>query len=83
MRVGLPLGCSVLCYADDILLVVRGPSVREAAVVVGAIKRLGLEVSIGKTEAIAFMCEVLNASIRIGDAVERKVELSPMKYRVK
>ena len=75
-----------MCYADDTLLVVRGPSLHEAvvraelgaAVVVGAIKRLGFEVSIGKTEAIAFMCEVPNASIRIGDA---KVELrSSMKY---
>ena len=62
----MPVGCSVLCYADDTLLIVRGPSLHEtvfraelgAAVVVEAIKRLGLEMSIGKTEAIAFMWEV-------------------------
>ena len=62
----MSLSCSVLCYADDILLVVRGPSLCEAvvkaelgaAVVVEAIKRLGLEMSIGKTEAITFMWEV-------------------------
>ena len=85
LRVGLPLGCSVLCYADDTLLVVRGPSLREvvraelgAAVVVGAIRRLGLEVSTGKTEAVAFMWRIPSASIRIGDA---KIELrSSIKY---
>ena len=75
LRIGLPVGCSSICYADDTLLVVRGPSFREAVVraelgatvVVRAIERLGLKVSIKKTEAVAFAWEVPRASLRIGD----------------
>ena len=86
LRIGLPVRCSSICYADDTFLVVRGSSFREAVVraelgaivVVRAIERLGLKVSIKKTEAVAFACEVPRASLRIGD-IEIEVK-SSIKY---
>lgn len=60
LRLRLPIGCSVTCYAD--LLVACADSFEEARVkaevgatfVIRSIERLGLRVSIAKTEAAAF-----------------------------
>ena len=54
----------------------KGPSFREAliraklgaAIIIRAIERLGLRVSIAKTKAMAFMWEVPVAKIRIGNS---------------
>lgn len=85
LRINLPVGCSTVCYADDTLLIM-GPSFREAmiraeleaTVIVRAIERLSLKVSINKTEAMAFMWEMPRASLRIGNT-EIEVRTS-MKY---
>lgn len=58
----MPLNCSVLCYADDTLIVAGGRNFPEAvasaeaatASIIRAIKRLGLQIAPQKTEAIAF-----------------------------
>lgn len=55
-------GCEVLCYADDTLILVEADSIevakekakRQANLVLDAIRRLGLNVAIEKTEAIVF-----------------------------
>ncbi|XP_063532848.1 uncharacterized protein LOC134743387 [Cydia strobilella] len=55
-------GISVFCYADDTLVMAKGPSYRDAAIlatagvaqVVSRIRRLGLEVALQKSEAICF-----------------------------
>ena len=55
-------GTSVICYADDTLLVARGGNFGEAAclasaggsLVAGRIRRLGLRVALNKTEAVFF-----------------------------
>ena len=62
LRQHLPIGCSVLCYADDTLLVARASDFEEsrfraevgATYLVRYIESLGLRVSIAKTEAVAF-----------------------------
>lgn len=86
LRTRLPIGCSVLCYADDILLVGRGLSfglalIRAelgAAVMLGTIERLDLSVSMTKTETIRFAWSVPRAKLKIGNV---KVEIqTTMKY---
>lgn len=55
-------GVSVTCYADDTLVLARGKSYRQAALLATAgvaqtvdrIKRLGLEVALNKSEALCF-----------------------------
>ncbi|XP_013173182.1 PREDICTED: uncharacterized protein LOC106121894, partial [Papilio xuthus] len=55
-------GVSVVCYADDTLVLARGGNYREASVVatagvaqiVGRIRRLGLTVALEKSEALCF-----------------------------
>lgn len=62
LRTALPPGCSVVCYADDTLLLAGGADWGEAtrttnlavACVVRAIKDMGLRVAPSKTEAIFF-----------------------------
>jgi hypothetical protein len=62
LRTGLPPGSSVICYADDTLVLSQGDYWEEAvtasnqtvAGVVRAIKRVGLEVAPHKTEALFF-----------------------------
>lgn len=62
LRCELPPGVNLTCYADDTLVTARGSSYREAALlataavsqVVRRIRRLGLEVALNKSEAIAF-----------------------------
>ncbi|XP_018368779.1 PREDICTED: uncharacterized protein LOC108764875 [Trachymyrmex cornetzi] len=75
LRANMPICCSVLCYADDTLLVACAASFDEARIraemgatfVIRMIERLGLKVSISKTEAVAFMAEDIprGAAIRI------------------
>ncbi|XP_018377655.1 PREDICTED: uncharacterized protein LOC108770518 [Trachymyrmex cornetzi] len=79
LRLYMPIGCATLCYADDTLVTASADNFEEARVraeigtpaVVRAIERLGLKVSIVKTEAIAFMTEDIprGAVIRIGGTV--------------
>ncbi|KAA5586381.1 hypothetical protein F3H14_36425, partial [Pseudomonas aeruginosa] len=55
-------GLSVVCYADDTLVVARGRDLRESArlscagvaFVIGRIRRLGLEVALDKSQALLF-----------------------------
>ncbi|KAJ0175856.1 hypothetical protein K1T71_009015 [Dendrolimus kikuchii] len=55
-------GVSIICYADDTLIAARGRTHRQAcllgtagvSLVVGRIRRLGLEVALQKTEAVFF-----------------------------
>lgn len=62
LRTAIPPGSSVICYADDTLLLARGENWDEAramanltvACVVGTIGRLGLQVAPQKTEAVFF-----------------------------
>ncbi|XP_011147562.2 uncharacterized protein LOC105188039 [Harpegnathos saltator] len=62
LRVALPPGCSIICYADDTLILAGGKDWGEAVVtanqavagVVCAIRNLGLVVAEKKTEAIFF-----------------------------
>ncbi|XP_068619380.1 uncharacterized protein [Battus philenor] len=62
LRVSLPAGVSVVCYADDTLVVASGDNferARELAelgteVVVAKIRGLGLEIAPNKTEALRF-----------------------------
>ncbi|XP_070529759.1 uncharacterized protein [Cardiocondyla obscurior] len=62
LRVSLPPGCSIVCYADDTLVLARGEEWVEArtyaelavSAIVSAIQRLGLRVAANKTEAIFF-----------------------------
>ena len=57
-----PRGVSVVCYADDTLVLAKGENYREAALhatagvanVVGRIRCLGLEVALSKSEALCF-----------------------------
>ncbi|XP_018377265.1 PREDICTED: uncharacterized protein LOC108770269 [Trachymyrmex cornetzi] len=75
----MPIGCATLCYADDTLVTASADNFEEARIrveigttaVVRAIERLGLKVSIAKTEAIAFMAEGIprGAVVRIGGTV--------------
>jgi len=74
LRVGLSMGCFTICYTDDILIVVTNSSFKKAlvraksgvAVIVRAIKDLGLTVSFGKTEMVAFMADdILEACLWI------------------
>ncbi|CAG9557742.1 unnamed protein product [Danaus chrysippus] len=90
LRGALPTGLSVVCYADDTLVVARGDDLSEAkaraeagaALIVRRIEMLGLRVGLGKTEALLFHGPrarlPTGASINICGV---PVELSPrMKY---
>lgn len=58
----LPPGCSLLCYADDTLMVVSADSTEEvcrlaevcSGMLISSIRGLGLRVAAEKTEAILF-----------------------------
>ena len=75
LRLCLPIGCAILCYADDTLIVASAESFEEARVraeleatfLIRSIQRLGLKVSILKTEAVAFTADRIpeGAVIRI------------------
>jgi hypothetical protein len=62
LREALPPGCHTVCYADDTLVVAGGASWERAVVngewavacVVDSVKRLGLKVAPGKSEAVFF-----------------------------
>ncbi|XP_011049569.1 PREDICTED: uncharacterized protein LOC105143178 [Acromyrmex echinatior] len=61
LRAALPPGCHVVCYADDMLVVVGGTTWERAvgtnvavACVVGSIKELGIRVAPAKSEALFF-----------------------------
>ena len=62
LGVGLPAGCSVVCYADDTLVVAGGETWEDAArsaeravaSVVRSVEGLGLGVAAAKTEAVFF-----------------------------
>lgn len=63
-------GCSVICYADDTLVIAEGDTMidtlsrqRNVAIVVNKIQEIGLEVSSSKTEAVTFY----GRDIAIGD----------------
>jgi hypothetical protein len=90
LRAGLPPGSSVVCYADDTLVLTRGSNWEEAvaasnvaiAGVVRYISRMGLEVASHKTEAQFFhdgsQGEPPKAHILVGGT---RVELGPkIKY---
>jgi len=62
LRSALPPGSSIVCYADDTLVLAGGQTCREATIranialesVVRSIRTLGLEVAARKTEAVIF-----------------------------
>ncbi|CAG4940517.1 unnamed protein product [Parnassius apollo] len=62
LRADLPTGVSVICYADDTLVLAQGGSyeaaaetmTRGVAIVVERIRQLGLEVALHKSEAMHF-----------------------------
>ena len=60
LRADLPRGVSLVCYADDRLLLARGEWHEAAAdlaterVVVDRIRQLGLQVALHKSEAMCF-----------------------------
>ncbi|KAG5327721.1 PO11 protein, partial [Pseudoatta argentina] len=79
LRLRLPIGCLVICYADDTLMVACADSFKEARVraevgatfVIRSIERLGLRVSVAKTEAAVFSAKGVPAgsTIRVGGVV--------------
>ncbi|XP_061380962.1 uncharacterized protein LOC133319719 [Danaus plexippus] len=90
LRGALPTGLSVVCYADDTLVLARGDDLAEAkarakagaGLIVRRIQMLGLRVGLEKTEALLFhgprAGPPTDASINICGV---RVELSPwMKY---
>lgn len=62
VRASLPAGCTTLYYVDDTLLMVTGATFEEAKTraelgamyIISLIERLGLRVSVPKTEVVVF-----------------------------
>lgn len=62
LTTALPIGCKVVCYADDTIVLAKGVSLEEAisranvavAGVIGTIKGIGLNIAPRKTEALVF-----------------------------
>jgi len=89
LRSALPVGCRLLCYADDTLILARGEnwwSARNAAnvavdTVVRSIRAMGLEVAPQKTEAMFFYSKNTGVpsptQIWVGDV---RVPVGPLKY---
>ncbi|KMQ83439.1 reverse transcriptase [Lasius niger] len=89
LRVTKEPGCDVVCYADDTLIIATADDVNTAAIRVGIqvarilsqIRRLGLRVSVQKTEAVVFRGRAgpdVLPTISVGDS---RVELKgSMKY---
>ncbi|CAK9813933.1 Putative 115 kDa protein in type-1 retrotransposable element R1DM [Anthophora plagiata] len=83
LRTALPLGVSVTCYADDTLVLASGRGWRRVvrlaemgvACAVSRIRRLGLEVSASKTEALWFYeprrAEPPRSWVRVGEEYVR------------
>ncbi|CAK9799117.1 Putative 115 kDa protein in type-1 retrotransposable element R1DM [Anthophora plagiata] len=83
LRTALPLGVSVTCYADDTLVLASGRGWRRVvrlaemgvACAVSCIRRLGLEVSASKTEALWFneprRAEPPRSWVRVGEGYVR------------
>ncbi|KAA5552062.1 hypothetical protein F3G12_18750, partial [Acinetobacter baumannii] len=89
LRGALLPGLRVICYADDTLVVARGDDFRESArlatagvaLVVGRIRRLGLDVALNKSEALWFHgprrappvdTHIVVGGVRIGVGVQLK-----------
>ncbi|TLM46192.1 reverse transcriptase family protein, partial [Acinetobacter baumannii] len=89
LRGALLPGLRVICYADDTLVVARGDDYRESArlatagvaLVVGRIRRLGLDVALSKSEALWFHgprrappvdTHIVVGGVRIGVGVQLK-----------
>ncbi|KAA5586394.1 reverse transcriptase family protein, partial [Pseudomonas aeruginosa] len=89
LRGALLPGLRVICYADDTLVVARGDDYRESArlatagvaLVVGRIRRLGLDVALNKSEALWFHgprrappvdTHIVVGGVRIGVGVQLK-----------
>ncbi|KMQ89040.1 reverse transcriptase [Lasius niger] len=89
LRVTKEPGCDVVCYADDTLIIATADDIGTAAIRVGIqvamilsqIRRLGLRVSVQKTEAVVFHGRVgpdALPTISVGDT---RIELKgSMKY---
>lgn len=89
LRTPLPLGCSMLCYADDTVLLAVGDGIRDAqnmarhvaGIVIRGIHALGLRVAVRKTEAVLFTPKkikwVEGMGVKIGE------EMTPLKASMK
>ncbi|KMQ82623.1 reverse transcriptase, partial [Lasius niger] len=85
LRGALLTGLSVVCYADDTLVMARGDSWEEAArlarvggaLVVGRIRALGLEVALHKTEAMFFTWP------RRGRPPQRHIEIEGVRIEIR
>lgn len=86
LRLSMPKRCEVVCYADDTLIVTSGRDEEEmfdraniaVELVTRNAKRLGLEVAIGKTEAIIFRRK--SAKRLRGRSIDIKDERITIKY---
>ncbi|KMQ82455.1 reverse transcriptase, partial [Lasius niger] len=62
LKIGLPPGCFLICYADDTLLVTTGQDIERAIymatigaqIFMRAVEKLGLTIATEKTEIVAF-----------------------------